>query len=123
MAHSAMHFGIGLTSGALAGLPLVFKAVRRRMPPAGAAAKWLIASYAAAVIAVIPSILDNLGVPANITSSWPMNIFLLHPVINLKKGGKLIGEVLIVACFFFQYLILMILLWRSRKTASRNNDE
>lgn len=110
-----MHFGIGLTSGAAAGLPFIYRALRRRMPSSMAARQWLIISYATAIAAVFPSLLDNIGIPETITSAWPMNIFLLHPLINLKQGGKLIGETLIVACFFCQYSILMLLLRRSRR--------
>lgn len=124
MAHSAMHFGIGLTAGALAGLPLIYKTLRRRIPSSIAVRRWLIISYSAAIVAVFPSLLDNIGIPENITSAWPMNIFLLHPLISLKQGGKLIGETLIVVCFFFQYFILMLLLWRSRRIMRmKSNDE
>lgn len=115
MAHSAMHFGIGLTSGALAGIPLIYRALHRKLSSASAARQWLLISYAAGIAAVFPALLNRIGIPETITSSWPMNIFFLYPFINLRPGGALIGEMLIVTCFLFQYFMLMILLWHSRR--------
>lgn len=114
MAHSAMHFGLGAVAGAVAGLPLLRGALRK--DTAKHAAIWILTSYGVGALAVIPSLLSFLGVPEGATSYWTMNVFVLHPLIDqLKSGGKLIGEVLIVSCFFFQYVIMMFLLWRTRR--------
>jgi hypothetical protein len=114
MAHSAMHFGVGLAIGAAAGLPMLRRALKDKTSLESA--KWLATTYAIGGLAVLPSLLGLLGVPEAITSAWFMNIFLLHPVIDhLKSGGKLIGETLIVSCFFSQYAIMLFLLFRIKK--------
>lgn len=121
MAHSAMHFGLGLAAGASAGLPLVRDAIRRS--PSVNAGKWLLVSYVSGAIAVFPSLLGYIGVPESITAAWYMNIFLFSPIIDqLKSGGKLIGETLVVSGFIFQYSILMILLWKTEKRRARSGS-
>ncbi len=114
MAHSAMHFGLGALAGASAGLPLLRRALRK--DTAKYSAIWVLLTYGVGAFAVIPSLLSLLGVPEPATAYWTMNLFLFHPLIDrVKSGGKLIGEMLIVSCFLFQYAIMMILLWRTRK--------
>ena len=111
MAHSSMHFGLGLAAGAAASLPLLREALKNET--ALNSGQWLIASYAVGTAAVVPSFLSLLGVPESITSAWYMNIFLFHPLIDqLKSGGYLIGETLIVSCFLFQYVTMIFLFWR-----------
>ena len=121
MAHSAMHFGLGLVAGASAGLPLIRDAMRRS--PSLNAVQWLIFSYVAGAIAVFPSLLGYIGVPESVTTAWYMNIFFFAPLIDqLKSGGKLIGETLLVSGFIFQYSILMILLWQTKKRQERSRS-
>ncbi len=119
MAHSAMHFGIGLAVGAASGLPFLKAALKEEV--SRNSATWLAISYVLGAIAVLPSFLGLIGVPESITSSWYMNVFLLHPIIDrLKSGGKLIGETLVVSCFLFQYFIMLVLL---RRTATERNGK
>jgi hypothetical protein len=114
MAHSAMHFGLGLAIGASAGLPLIRDAIKKNT--SRNTRKWLLVSYVTGAIAVFPSFLGLLGVPESVTSAWFMNIFLFSPLIDrMKSGGKLIAETLIVSSFLFQYSILMFLLWRTKR--------
>lgn len=114
MAHSAMHFGAGLATGTVACLPFLKEALKT--DTSRNAGYWLAAAYGLGCFAVVPSLLGLLGVPESITSAWFMNIFLFHPIIDyLKSGGKLIGETLIVSCFLFQYSIMLLLLWQTKK--------
>ena len=114
MADSAMHFGIGLAAGAVSGVPFLRAAFREEM--SRNSATWLSISYAVGAAAVIPSLLGILGVPESVTSGWYMNVFLFHPIIDqLKSGGALVGETLVVSCFLFQYLMMLLLLRRRLK--------
>lgn len=111
MAHIAFHFSVGLATGTVCLLPwlmIMFPANERKANLTG---KWIIICYSLGLWAVIPNILRRLGIPENICSGWWMNIFFLHHLINeIKKGGMLIGEITITACFFLQYIVLLITL-------------
>ena len=120
MAHSAMHFGIGLAVGAASGLPFLWTALKEQA--ARNSGVWLTISYVLGAIAVFPSFLGMIGVPESVTSAWYMNIFLFHPLMDrLKPGGKLIGETLVVTCFLFQYSMMLLLLHRAGKKKSELN--
>lgn len=114
MAHSAMHFGIGLAAGTASGLPFLRAAMKEETSRNSRI--WLTISYLLGAIAVVPSFLGTIGIPESITSGWYMNVFLLHPLIDhLKSGGKLVGETLIVTCFLFQYFMMLVLLRRAMR--------
>jgi hypothetical protein len=114
-----MHFGLGLAAGAASGLPFLRAALKEEASRNSRI--WLMISYLLGAVAVFPSFLGVLGVPETITSGWYMNIFLLHPIMDqLKSGGKLIGETLIVSCFLFQYLMMLMLLLRTKRRQLKN---
>ena len=113
MAHSAMHFTIGLAVGTAAFLPSVARALRRRDAVAPALARWIGASWALALFAIVPSLLRHLGVPDRVCSGWWMNVFLFHSFANRwKAGGMLIGELGVAACMTLQYVVLLVALRR-----------
>ena len=114
MAHSAMHFVIGLAAGTAVLLPSVVKAARADGKGAAAFAKWIGVSWALALFAIVPNLLRSLGVPDAICSGWWMNVFLFHPVADrLKPGGMLIGELGIALLLTFQYVLLLAALRRA----------
>lgn len=109
-AHPFFHFGLGMVAGSLLALkPLIGRWYhRRRLSPAFV--WWFALSYGLGVFAVFPGLLRLVGVPDVICDGWWMNIFLLHPTLNqLRPGGMLIGEFLIVGIFAMQYLSMVVL--------------
>lgn len=114
MAHSAMHFTIGLAVGTAAFLPSVVKAWRHQDTVAPAFARWIGLSWALALFAIAPSLLRHLGFPVGFCSGWWMNIFLFHPLADrLKHGGMLVGELGIATCLTLQYVLLLVALRRA----------
>lgn len=117
MAHSSFHFAIGLLLGtAIAGFPVLITLfrlwrgiqTRQSIDLTRLTKRMLLISYGLAIMAVIPNLLRSIGCPEQICSNIVMNIFVLHPLINsIKHGGMLIGELLIIAVFFFQYTMLI----------------
>jgi len=115
MAHSAMHFVIGLAAGTAVLLPSVVKAARRNDRLAPAFAKWIAISWALGLLAIVPSLLRGLGVPAAVCSGWWMNLFLFHPLADrLKPGGMLVGELGVALLLTLQYVLLLLALQRAR---------
>ena len=111
MAHTALHFSLGLAIGTIIPAPSVFKQFMRTGRKSGPLRLWLLASYALGTFATVPNILRSLGVPEIVCSGWWMNLFLFHPLIDrLENGGMLIGELILVGCFSFQYLALLLAL-------------
>ena len=114
MAHSTMHFAIGLAVGTAALLPSVVKAARRGDKLAPPFARWIGIALALAMFAVVPNLLRSSGVPDAICSGWWMNVFLFHPLADrLKQGGMLIGELGIALILTFQYVLLLAALRRA----------
>lgn len=119
MAHTALHFSVGLAAGTVLPLPAIAKRLARAGRKAGVLGLWLGAAYALALFASVPNILRGLGVPEPICSGWWMNLFLFHPWIDaVEKGGMLVGELLLAACFSLQYLALLLTLRSIQRRAS-----
>ena len=113
MAHTAMHFAIGLAVGTVALLPSLAKTARRGEKLAPAFARWIGLSWALGVLAIVPNVLRALGLPEAFCAGWWMNIFFLHPLADrLKSGGMLVGELAVAACLSLQYLLLLTALHR-----------
>lgn len=115
MAHSILHFSAGLILGTVAFAGPVLRGLQTGMPVAARARRWLLLAYATGVLAVVPGFLRRLGMPEAVcTSAW-MNVFVLHPLINqIKSGGMLVGELLFLACFGFQYAVLLMAILMGR---------
>lgn len=116
MAHSILHFSAGLAVGTIGLFPvLAAKLKRYHGTKAVILARWLLLAYALGAWAVIPGIIPHLGLSGAFWSGWWMNIFVFHPLIDrLKSGGMLEGTLLFLSCAAFQYLVLLIVLRRSR---------
>ena len=113
MAHTALHFSIGMAVGSAATLHGVAKAWLARGKVAGPIGKWLVISYGLGVVAVIPSLLRWVGVPETITGGWWMNVFLLHPFLTrLKAGGMIPAGFAVLLCFIVPYALILAALRR-----------
>lgn len=117
MAHSAIHFSIGMIAGSIATFPVVVTAWRVKSTLTKKIRHWLIISYAAGIYAITPSILGWIGLSESFCQGWWMNIFLLHPLINrLETTGRLIpATIAIILCFVIPYLVILAALFRAKK--------
>lgn len=117
MTHVCLHLGIGSSAGAIFGLPYLMAVIITGARKYKAVAVWVISAYILGLYASVPSILHSLGLPRSFTHGWWMNIFFFNPLISqIKTGGILIGETLLVGVFMFQYFVLMVFLRRTMKT-------
>ena len=117
MAHSALHFSLGMVLGSAATLPAVARAWWHRTRLSHPIGRWLLISYATGVYAMIPSLLGWLGVPDAICRSPWMNIFLLHPLLtHLRGGGMIPAGFALVFCFILPYTLILAALLRTRHT-------
>lgn len=120
MAHSALHFSLGMLIGSAIALPAVARAWRAGGAMARGIGRWLLISYALGVFAIVPSLLRWCGVPAHVTGSRWMNLFLLHPLLTrCRPGGTIPAGVAIVLCFAAPYGLLLAAIWRATRRTSR----
>ncbi|MCK5528146.1 MAG: hypothetical protein KAI74_00570 [Kiritimatiellae bacterium] len=117
MAHSAIHFSIGMIAGSIATFPVVVTAWRANTKLAKKISRWLIISYAAGIYAITPSLLSWIGLSEKFCQGWWMNIFLLHPLINkLETTGRLIpATIAVFLCFVIPYLMILAALFKQHK--------
>ena len=114
MAHTALHFSLGVTIASTLMLPAVARAWRSGAPVARSIARWLVAAYALGIYAVIPSLLGWVGLPAACCRGWWMNAFLLHPLLNrLVTGGMIAAGAAIIVCVAVPYGVLLAAVWRA----------
>lgn len=115
MAHSTMHFAVGLAAGTAILLPSVLKNLKAGRKISKESGRLLLVSYALAFAAIVPNLLRHSGVPDSFCSGWWMNLFLLNPLLDkLKPGGMLIGELMIVLFFVLHYAIIIAGIIRTR---------
>jgi len=70
--------------------------------------RWLAVSWSLGVWAIVPSLLRYAGVPEGFCNGRWMNLFLLHPLINqFGPHGTIIGAVVFVIGFTFQYALIL----------------
>lgn len=116
MAHTALHFSIGLAAGMALQAPALRRVWKQGRQLAPAVARWLLVSWAAGLWAIVPSLLRYAGLPESFCSGWWMNLFLLHPLINqFGPHGTLIGGALLVALCSFQYTLVVAAIVKARK--------
>jgi hypothetical protein len=114
MAHSALHFSIGMAAAMLVFAPPVISALRRRCELARTVGRWIVASWALGLFAIVPSLLHAAGAPPALYGGWWMNIFFLHPLINrLDHRGYLVGAMLMGLAFAAQYAVLLAAIARA----------
>lgn len=117
MAHSTVHFSVGMITGIACGAPLLLRAWRECQRVAQRATQWLLLAWALGIFAEFPGILRRLRVPDQICDGPWMNIFLLYPLINeAKPGGQTMGPILMAMLFGCQYALLLLLIIRSCKS-------
>lgn len=114
-AHIAFHFSIGMLLGTGIGLYWLARRLCERQPLHPGFLAWFVWSYGLGAFAVVPSLLRLLGVPESVCSSWIMNVFLCHPLIDkLRSGGMITGGSIIIAIAASQYLFMLMAI-RSKK--------
>ena len=93
MAHSTLHFAIGM---------------------APACGRWLLLSFGLGVFADAPGLLKQLGAPETWFGGAWANLFLFYPLLNaMPVHGTLIGPLFIGLCFAAQYALLLAAIRRS----------
>ena len=108
MAHTALHFTVGMVVGMVALAPRVRAAFQTRRHLAPAIRQWLAAAWGLGVFAVIPSLLGFVGLSPGFCSGWWMNLFLFHPLLNsIVTRGMIAGGFGLVACFVLQYACIV----------------
>lgn len=116
MAHSTLHFSVGIVAGSAFALPGLLRAWIAGLPIARRFARWLLLSWALGVYAVIPGILRRSGVPEHVCDGWWMNVFLFHPLVHwLRPGAQTSGPLVLGACFAVQYALLLASIASRRK--------
>lgn len=116
MAHSALHFSLGMAIGAAATLRPILRSWRGDEKLAPLLRKSFVLSCGLGVFAIIPSLFRSVGLPAAFCEGWWMNLFLLHPVVDrIKTGDTIMGTAGVIFCFTFHYLLLLAALRRTRK--------
>jgi hypothetical protein len=114
MAHSSLHFALGMAAGAAASARPLLRAWLRDEPVSGPFRRWFLTSLAGGTFAVFPSILGRLGVPPPVCESPLMNVFLLHHWIDrVKPGATTMGPILLGAAFAAQYALLVLAVFRA----------
>ena len=122
MAHTALHFSVGLTLGMAAALPAVLRALAPSAPSEAtgrACTRWVALPWTLAALAVIPNLCRYVGLPEAFCDGWWMNLCLFHPLIDrATHGGTLIGGLVLVAGLATQYGVLLAALaakrWRTQ---------
>lgn len=116
MAHAAFHFTAGLAVGMLLQAPPLRQAWERSREVAPAVLRWMAWSWGCGLWATLPSLIRFAGVPESFCSGWWMNLFLLHPLINRwGPHATIIGGVVFVCGFAFQYAVLLAAIGRIRR--------
>lgn len=128
MAHTALHFAIGLAAGTALSGPAVLRALRNRraaVPCAPSVTRMVAWSWTLGLWAIAPNVLRALGLPEAACAAWWMNVFLLHPAVDrLHAGGTLIGGALLVAVLAAQYgLILLAVALAGRRPSPATPSE
>lgn len=117
MAHSGLHFAVGMAAGmAVAAGPMV-RAWRARAAVAPAARRWLVCSWAVGLWAIIPGLARYAGVPDPICDGVWMNAFVLYPALNalLPWKGVPVAAVALLGCFLLQYGVLLAAVRRASR--------
>ncbi|MBN1558560.1 MAG: hypothetical protein JW951_10500 [Lentisphaerae bacterium] len=113
MAHSALHFSLGMAAGTAVACRPLLRARRAGARLAPVYGRWLLLCYGLGCYAVIPSLLRRCGVSESVVSAGWMNVFLLHPLLTrLKPGGGLLGPAALLVCLTAQYAWLLLALRR-----------
>ena len=113
MAHSALHFSLGMLIGSAVSLPPLFRAWFAGRKLARSFAVWILLSAALGILALAPGLLRRIGVPDAACDGWWMNLFVFYPALNkLLHGGTIYGVAAILACFTLQYALLLAALAR-----------
>jgi hypothetical protein len=107
MAHSAIHFSVGILAATALSAPSLARAFAARRGLAAAVGRWLVWSYALGLYAVIPSLLRRAGAGETFCRGWWMNLFLFHPLLAHWRGGTVVAAAALACTFALQYGVLL----------------
>jgi hypothetical protein len=107
VAHSAIHFALGVAAGTALSAPALSRAFARSRKLAMPVLRWLLFSYALGLWAVVPSLLRHAGIPESFCGGWWMNLFLFHPLLARYHGGTVVASATLLACCAAQYALLL----------------
>lgn len=121
MAHSVLHFSIGLAVGTAAALPPLVRAWRRQQNLAPFFARWLATAYGLGFLAIVPGLLRRLGLPGVCCDGWWMNVFLFHPLLNamVPREDMPLAVGALAACFTLHYGLVLLALRRRQRSNRR----
>jgi len=120
MAHSVLHFAVGLAAGTALFAHRAVRRLRRGAPLAAPLGRALVLAYALGGWAIVPNLLRRLGVPESVCREPWMNVFFFHPALDrIKAGGVLIGELAVILCFAVQYTVLLAAILLIRRRSAR----
>ena len=115
MAHSTLHFAIGLTIGTLYMLVTSAGRLVNQEPASRHLRNCLMLTLSLAIWGIVPNICRRLGLPEDFCAGWWMNLFMLHPVLDkVKTGGQLFGAAWTALCFGFYYVVLLAAIRNAR---------
>ncbi len=116
MAHSALHFSIGMAAATLATVPGLIRRRRRPDRLAPFFARWIGFSLALGVFAIAPALLRRAGLPDAVCDGWWMNVFFLHSRLQRAWPGRgmLPGLMLIATISAAQYALIVAAILRKR---------
>lgn len=119
MAHSALHFSLGMAVGYAAVLPAVVRGWRSGRPLHRTLGRGLIVSCALGIYATLPSLLGWAGVPEAVCRGWWMNLFFLHPLVTrVKAGGMIPAGFALVVCWLLPYAVLLAAIRRAQRRST-----
>lgn len=113
MAHTTLHFSLGMAVGMGFGLPGLLRAWRLRSPLSATYAHRFALAVGLGILAIAPALLRRLGLPDD---RWWANIFFAYEFLNrVKPGGQTLGPLVLAFLFAMQYAILLAALLRARR--------
>jgi hypothetical protein len=124
-AHVYFHFALGLLLGGFISFKKVLETCYHRRPLSPALAWWIGSTYCGGLFAIVPSVCRMAQLPEAFCRGWWMNIFVLHPLVDQWMAGRglLIGELLIIAIFGSQYMVILLaIIAARRKNRSQSQD-
>ena len=108
MAHSSLHFALGMAIANACLLPGLIRAWRSGARLAWRLRNWLLLSYGLGLCAVVPNLLRRAGLQEAFCRGGWMNVFLLHPLLDrIYAGGRILGAGSLIVLFVLQYAVLV----------------
>ena len=116
MAHSALHFSVGMIAGTAVALPALARAWREDGRLSPHFRRWMLWAYGLGALAIVPALLRKAGLPDAVCEGWWMNVFMLHSLINtvIRREAMPQTGALLALCFGCQYVLILLAIRRQR---------